>query len=1289
MEPPIASPHDGRETEPHMTRYTIDLRSVDQVDVYQHPAPENPEAECADNPPIKRWGLPDIDTPISVTAIIATVPDPVHTHLAMEFDRRVDVLLQAASDNDYLTSFYWLPWKHQVGALKAAEASGDAEPGHDPERERQPGLIVLKSSDSRGGHYRAIYLFLIGDSPTEGVNGSQLQYCFTYEDELAQEINKRPQSQFFRGQDDHTAIIGPSFTGSAASLSAGVERAERSNNSSFDITGITSTQEAVDAFKLDSSVIAPRIQYRSFGDNFNYDKTTFENLLISSGFDCRRIAFLVEDNTALGNVEASVPKDSNDKCVNARNPLIIRFPREISLLRNAKGAGDQGDGETASSGTIPSPYLHLSLKDSSAHDTVPQFSRENTPLSQEAQLMTIARELQRDRIQYIVIKASNTLDQIFLAQFLHRDLPDARLVFLNADLLMEREIDNVPFVGAITITPYTLIGLGYNPKNPAPTRTFTESDSVSFYNATSYTIWKIVHENSPFTPQLPIKSVLKGYQSFVDPQRGPILHPALWATAIGTDGYYPLAIISPYASDSNNPQILPTICSSNAKPAIGLCPDDPKTPQNNANPSSIKTVTIYASLLWRVLCALICLFCLLHTLILCMADYRSLFTRDLDIRENDQPRLRSAYLWVGTVMLSLMAFVVAWPLLSLDLIVTVDPIDRFLGWAALAVGALNLLVTFLKTKGHIEWTNAMTGRSKGLNRIRYVYRRVRANVEFLIHCLALVTLIVLSFLWWYCCHRDQVALTNSPGQPSYALVGVCFSYRCIHPSSGVSPVVPVLFLLFAWYIWGFFQTRRLRFSKSGRPSLPGRLDDPRASRLFVPEENLGSHASSRSPCLYEDISGLFVTRLVLRRFTALLCRKSESQDKSKHRSTNQGKLSIQERRDIAKGLKPSPLPVAEIAVFITYAALLVYFSLFHNIHGLDHFLWSHPRLATPYELLVGLLFIPLITVALAGWLRMLFIWSSLSSGLLNRLESQPIRYAFDRLQGMGWMTMLRLGGLREQWRDMARSLESIRQILHQEDLKASLGTANLEELEGVSQSLLNTVDRLSAYAAGQSGSSTQQEQPPSSLVKEIKQLEDDFAKFGQKLLNWVLIPYWRDQRTGLVDSKEIEELPIKARHTQLHAGNPHVPLELHTGSGSAEPLYIQTAEEFLAIRYVSLIRAVLANMRYLMSFVSVCFVLAIVAWNSYPFQPRYEVDWFFTFLLIFLGGGIISVFAEMHRDPILSRITETNANELGLDFYIRIITFGAVPLLTWVAYQFPDIGNAIFKLLQPTLGVIK
>jgi len=77
----------------------------------------------------------------------------------------------------------------------------------------------------------------------------------------------------------------------------------------------------------------------------------------------------------------------------------------------------------------------------------------------------------------------------------------------------------------------------------------------------------------------------------------------------------------------------------------------------------------------------------------------------------------------------------------------------------------------------------------------------------------------------------------------------------------------------------------------------------------------------------------------------------------------------------------------------------------------------------------------------------------------------------------------------------------------------------------------------------------------------------------------------------------------------------------------------------------------------------------------------------FTGLLFLLGIGIIWVFAQIHRDPILSRVTNTNANELGLDFIFVWRCSEQLPVLTWLAYQFPEVGGkTVVRLIQSRFG---
>jgi hypothetical protein len=62
---------------------------------------------------------------------------------------------------------------------------------------------------------------------------------------------------------------------------------------------------------------------------------------------------------------------------------------------------------------------------------------------------------------------------------------------------------------------------------------------------------------------------------------------------------------------------------------------------------------------------------------------------------------------------------------------------------------------------------------------------------------------------------------------------------------------------------------------------------------------------------------------------------------------------------------------------------------------------------------------------------------------------------------------------------------------------------------------------------------------------------------------------------------------------------------------------------------------------------------------------------------------------QAHRDPVISRITGTQPNELGWQFFVRIATLGAVPLLTLLATHFPSIGRYLLSFFQPGLEAIK
>jgi hypothetical protein len=61
----------------------------------------------------------------------------------------------------------------------------------------------------------------------------------------------------------------------------------------------------------------------------------------------------------------------------------------------------------------------------------------------------------------------------------------------------------------------------------------------------------------------------------------------------------------------------------------------------------------------------------------------------------------------------------------------------------------------------------------------------------------------------------------------------------------------------------------------------------------------------------------------------------------------------------------------------------------------------------------------------------------------------------------------------------------------------------------------------------------------------------------------------------------------------------------------------------------------------------------------------------------------------MHREVILSQLTSTKPGELGLDFWIKFLSAGALPVFSLLASQFPSINQFLFSWLEPALQAMK
>ncbi|MFI5106295.1 MAG: hypothetical protein ACHP79_15340, partial [Terriglobales bacterium] len=171
--------------------------------------------------------------------MIAIVPDPVHSHMSLVYDRSVEALQLAAESVGYVIDRYWLPW-----ATPAAKNSSAQQAAKDAgEKDSEPGLLMFRwngdarqNGEPQNNGSSVLYVFLVSDTSTAGINGEQFSNAVKYVGEVC-----GPGSAGCGGKSG-IRILGPTFSGSLDSLRRLTEH--WSNQSFRAYSGTVSTRQA-------------------------------------------------------------------------------------------------------------------------------------------------------------------------------------------------------------------------------------------------------------------------------------------------------------------------------------------------------------------------------------------------------------------------------------------------------------------------------------------------------------------------------------------------------------------------------------------------------------------------------------------------------------------------------------------------------------------------------------------------------------------------------------------------------------------------------------------------------------------------------------------------------------------------------------------------------------------------------------------------------------------------------------------------------------------------------------
>jgi len=327
------------------------------------------------------------------------------------------------------------------------------------------------------------------------------------------------------------------------------------------------------------------------------------------------------------------------------------------------------------------------------------------------------------------------------------------------------------------------------------------------------------------------------------------------------------------------------------------------------------------------------------------------------------------------------------------------------------------------------------------------------------------------------------------------------------------------------------------------------------------------------------------------------------------------------------------------------------------------------------------------------------------------LDRLPLREAFSRMERLSWHSMWNPGGstLRETYKLMSRGFENLVRLKAQvQDWRVPLTDAvrsralnQIEKIAAAREDALKIYGRIVAdeneasKTQGKTGKSAVdlagllarvgfflRIRPFSAAVQEryrkyqeksddlillmqgIEAIQGEMAKMTARLISDVLKPLW-DEESAPVVSEDKRFITT-----------------------SISPLRV-LAEEYAALTYVNFLVTVLLRMRTMVISAIGMYVFIVVSMNVYPFEPHPALQTLAIVLLVLLGAAVAYVYAQMHREAMLSRLTSKGTGELGWDFWLKLASAGAIPVFSLLAVQFPEINQFLFSWLEPALQAVK
>jgi hypothetical protein len=1042
-------------------------------------------------------------------------------------------------------------------------------------------------------------------------------------------------------------ILGPTFSGTLPSLARQLtpDSLKPYPLGAQIYSGTTNSETAVGWFQLylaglqeKLSLLPPgELRFNTYfeGDALMTDR--FLCYLQHEGYDLNKVAVLSEDETAFGKAassksqkpaksrrqklaphhsEESITDDqSTPRCLTdaqsqpADSPVYLYYPRDIASLRSAyEQQSIFAAGKQQNSAPATSLRGNLSEPASSEHDTVRTYGAQLTPLAQEAALFGITNLLDAKHIEFVVLRSTNSLDQLFLSEFLRRSYPSGRVVIDGADTLFRRGSQGASLRGVMLLSPYPLLSWTPDAIDPihgrsSPSyRVFAEDLSEGIYIAGRelFELLPDARHAVPINDFGPPRFLLSENRAAEADHR-----PATWLTVVGHRQFWPIAVLNEVTevekgSDGKDrpygPASLPLVQAELAHPSAT---PNTSTPSLTASQGQSLPGEMSALLLFCMLLGLWHMYCCWNGSMFRPPRLRAYFA--------PVPRVQhTTLIFLGGLLLGLLA-------VTLFFAVTLGKFILAPRWvlAIYFVVSTILVCGFLGCLGNYRLP-VVAGESHP--RDLALIRRWR-----IVYCLAWP--FVIGLLAWFRFIYLTSHLTAADKFPMF--------WRSIYLRSGVSPLLPQVVLIAGLYAWFWFNLHGLALFGDDRPVLP-RVDDlpdmPMAADRTEEERGQQSRMVKVFRMFSREGAGNNIERNAL---------------------------------PLSRSYAISFLVFLGVSLFVLRAALGD-----HSLRSLgDH------RFGTVIFFAVGLC----MALILADTLQVLNTWSQLRL-LLIFLDRLRLRRTLAELRGLYGGSVWKLSGnvLEERYRLISRQFESARQLQNLLTSWTVTTAAQAQDKQIALDQLAQCDKQGRQFVTWYIDLLNDDVKDPDKEhnVKPLAEFQKMLAATAGCILKHIVLPEWQTETHSMIGAPLPDKVP-------------------DASAGPDRPPHVRAAEEFFVLPYLGFIQNILGRVRTIAFSVVTLFVATTLGVSCYPFDPLPVIGAVFLILFALVGSSMIFVYAEMCRDATLSHIANTNPGELGIDFFVKMVTFGIGPLIGLLTTLFPSMTDFIVSFLQPGAQAFK